>query len=215
MNHQESDMKHRASKRAAEALCALGLCLALGGCSSLSPRPEAPALYDLGLAAAVSPSPAFVPVKVEVRAPSWLAKPAMQYRLDYRQPAQRQDFAESRWAAPPAELLERRLLQAFSVPPSAAAGCRLRVDLDEFAQVFDAAEASRAVIVARAELLPPRGENVLARRVFDLREPAPSADARGGVVAFRKAGARLAGEIATWLESADSSVAAVRSSCRR
>ncbi|WP_164844413.1 ABC-type transport auxiliary lipoprotein family protein [Azoarcus sp. DN11] len=208
-------MKLRAWRRAAGAVFILGLGLSLYGCGNFPARPEAPALYDLGLAEAVGASPAVAPAKLEVRAPSWLATPAMQYRLDYRQPAQRQVYAESRWAAAPAELLERRLLQAFSVPPSAAAGCRLRLDLDEFAQVFDSAEGSRAVIVARAELLSPRGENVLARRAFDLREPASTRDARGGVVAFRKAGDELAREIAAWLASVDSGAAEVRSGCRR
>ncbi|NMG45614.1 hypothetical protein GPA22_18010 [Aromatoleum toluvorans] len=208
-------MKLRAWTRAAGTVFILGLGFALGGCGNFPTRPETPASYDLGLAEAVAPGPAVVPAKLEVRAPSWLATSAMQYRLDYRQPARRQAYAESRWAAAPAELLERRLLQAFSMPPSAAAGCRLRLDLDEFAQVFDSAEGSRAVIVARAELLSPRGENVLARRAFDLREPAPSPDARGGVVAFRKAGDRLTREIANWLASADSSTAEVHAACRR
>ncbi|AKU11939.1 putative lipoprotein [Azoarcus sp. CIB] len=132
----------------------------------------------------------------------------MQYRLDYRQPAQRQVFAESRWAAPPSEMLQRRLLQALLAPSATSGGCRLRLEVDEFTQAFEAPAASTAVIVARAEVLPPRGENALARRMFELREPASSADAKGGVTAFRKAGERLTTEIAGWM--AESAVGACR-----
>ena len=182
--------------------------LSLGACGGLPQRSVVPAIYDLGLAGAVSPAPAVLPSQIEVRAPSWLATSAMQYRLDYRQPAQRQVFAESRWAAPPAEMLERRLFQALSAPSSTSGGCRLRLEVDEFTQAFEAPEASTAVIVARAEVLPPRGENALARRMFELREPASSADAKGGVTAFRKAGERLTAEIAGWM--AESAVGACR-----
>lgn len=206
-------MTLRAWKRGARILGVLCTGLALGACGGLSQRPVAAAIYDLGLAEAVSPAPAVLPSQIEVRAPSWLATSAMQYRLDYRQPAQRQVFAESRWAAPPAEMLQRRLLQALSAPSSTGGGCRLRLEMDEFTQAFDAPEASTAVIIARAELLPPRGENALARRMFALREPASGADAKGGVTAFRKAGERLTNEIAGWM--AGPAAGAATAACRR
>ncbi|NMF87574.1 ABC-type transport auxiliary lipoprotein family protein [Aromatoleum petrolei] len=191
-------MTFRNWKRGVRILAALCAGLALGACGGLPQRSAVPAIYDLGVAEAASPAPAILPSKIEVRAPSWLATSAMQYRLEYRQPAQRQMFSESRWAAPPAEMLQRRLLQALSAPSSTGGGCRLRLEIDEFTQAFDAPEASAAVINARAELLPPRGENAVARRTFAMREPAPSADARGGVTAFRRAGERLANEIGHW-----------------
>lgn len=183
--------------------------VALVACGGLPQRASVPAIYDLGLAAAVSPAPAVIPAQIDVRGPSWLATSAMQYRLEYREPAQRQLFAESRWAAPPAEMLQRRLLQALSAPSSSGGGCRLRLEIDEFTQAFDAPESSAAVIIARAELLPPRGENVVARRAFAMREPATSADAKGGVTAFRRAGDRLANEITGWMDGA------AMAACRR
>lgn len=183
--------------------------VALGACGGLPQRPAVPAIYDLGLAAAVSPAPAVIPAQIDVRGPSWLATSAMQYRLEYRQPAQRQLFAESRWVAPPAEMMQRRLLQALSAPSSTGGGCRLRLDIDEFTQAFESPESSASIIVARAELLPPRGENAVARRRFAMREPAPSADARGGVVAFHKAGEGLENEIAGWMAGA------AMAACRR
>lgn len=192
-------MTSRGWKRGVRILAVLCAGLALGACGGLPQRRTVPAIYDLGLAESVSPMPAVLPSKIEVRAPSWLATAAMQYRLEYRQPAQRQAFAESRWAAPPAEMLERRLLQALSSPSSTGGGCRLRLEIDEFSQAFDAPESSAAVISARAELLPSRGENGLARMSFEMREPASSADAKGGVTAFRKAGDRLTNEIARWM----------------
>ena len=208
MNHHATLMTLRAWKRGARILGVLATGLALGACSGLPQRPIAPAIYDLGLAGAVSPAPAVLPSQIEVRAPSWLATSAMQYRLEYRQPAQRQVFAESRWVAPPAEMLQRLLLQALSAPSSSSGGCRLRLEVDEFTQAFESPDASTAVIVARSEFLPPRGENALARRMFEVREPASSADAKGGVTAFRKAGERLTIEVAGWM--ADSAAGACR-----
>lgn len=209
MNLHVPLMTLRAWKQGTRILGVLCTGVALGACGGLPQRATVPAIYDLGLAAAVSPAPAVLPAQIDVRAPSWLATSAMQYRLEYREPAQRQLFAESRWAAPPAELLQRRLLQALSAPSSGGGGCRLRLEIDEFAQAFDAPESSAAVIIARAELLPPRGENVVVRRAFAMREPATSADAKGGVTAFRRAGDRLANEIAGWMDGA------AMATCRR
>lgn len=213
MNHDGNLMKFRVWMRVTRILGLLSLGLAAGACGGLPQRPVVPAIYDLGLGEAVSAAPAVLPSRIEVRAPSWLSTSAMQYRLDYRQPAQRQVFAESRWAAPPAEMVERRLLQALSAPSSTGGGCRLRLEIDEFTQAFDAPEASTAVVVARAELLPPRGENALARRVFELREPASNADAKGGVMAFRKASDRLTNEVAGWM--AGPAANAATAACRR
>lgn len=201
MNHYGNLMRIRAWTWLTRILGLLSLGLVLGACGGLPQRPVVPAIYDLGLAETVAIPPAFLSSQIVVRAPSWLATSAMQYRLDYRQPAQREVFAESRWAAPPAEMIERRLRQALSGPSSAGGGCRLSLEVDEFTQAFDSPESGTVIVVARGELLLPRGENTIARRTFELREPATSADAKGGVVAFRRASDRLTNEIAGWLAS--------------
>ncbi|NMG74110.1 ABC-type transport auxiliary lipoprotein family protein [Aromatoleum diolicum] len=190
-------------------LCA-GMAVTLGACGNLGVKGDvSPALYDLGISEPVTGTPAILPTSIEVRAPSWLSNSAMQYRIDYQQPAQRQAFAESRWASPPAEMLERSLRRAFTTTlaaPTTGAitpgnGCRLRVELDEFTQVFDTPQSSYASIVARVELLPARGDSAVARQLLSIRETASSLDAKGGVSAHQRASVRLAHELAVWLTS--------------
>lgn len=187
------------------ALCLAAAAILPGACGTLGGTRDPLAVYDLGLAAPVTPAPVVVPARVEVRAPSWLATAAMQYRLDYEQPAQRQTFTASRWVSPPAEMLERSLNRAFSMPSggSADSACRLRLELDEFSQVFDSPQGSKAVLVARAELLPAHGDGIIARRLVSFEIAAASADAKGGVAAHQQGSRQLAGELAGWLGSLD------------
>lgn len=189
-------------------LLCLSMAVTLGACGKLGGTRDAnPALYDLGLGEPVARAPAILPASLEVRAPSWLANASMQYRIDYRQPAQRQAFAESRWVSPPAEMLERSLRRAFTTtlagPAASGAqtgnGCRLRVELDEFTQIFDTPQSSHASVVARAELLSARGDAVVARQLLSIRETATSPDAKGGVGAHQRASGQLARELAEWL----------------
>ncbi len=179
------------------------LAAALGGCAGLGTPPNDLALFDLGLADPVPVNGVARPSSVEVRAPSWLTTSAMQYRLAYAEPLRRQTYAQSRWAATPAEMLTRALDRALLVPGAEHSGCRLRVELDEFAQVFDSAERSHVLIAARATLLPQRGESPVAGRDLNLRVPAEPADAQGGVLAARAATRALAAELGTWFESLD------------
>lgn len=176
--------------------------LLLGACAA-GPQPAAKtAYYDLGPVAAAPNDRRVAALRgIEVSAPSWLDTPAMQYRLAYRDGRQRQSYAESRWAAPPAELVGLALRRRLSAGAGAGA-CRLSVDLEEFVQVFDAAASSRAVVEAHAQLLGPGGEP-LARRSFSLGRPAAGADAPGGVAAFSAAVQDLAAALHDWLDGLD------------
>lgn len=175
--------------------------LLLTACAGGGAKTSAIARYDLGTAPPANESPVLALRGIDVGAPSWLGTAAMQYRLAYADAGRRDIFAESRWAAPPAELLEaslrRRLASAAS--ESGSAGCRLRVELDEFIQVFDGPQASRAMVEARIVLQAPRSEQSLARRRLSLNKAATSADARGGVAAFAALAADMGSETASWL----------------
>ena len=175
----------------------------LAACSPLSLVPRPMAFYDLGLAEPRPLPPAAVPVQVEVKAPSWLDSSAMQYRLAWNDPDRRRAYAESRWAAPPAQLLAASLRRALSAEGGRSGNCRLRVELDEFVQHFDSEVGSSAQIVLRAELLARQGEVPLATRGFAVGEAAASADARGGVAAYRHAMRQLVAELAGWLSELD------------
>ena len=49
--------------------------------------------------------------QVEVQSPPWIDTTTMQYRLSYADRTRREAYAASRWAAPPARLLEQKLKQ--------------------------------------------------------------------------------------------------------
>jgi cholesterol transport system auxiliary component len=170
--------------------------LALAGCVPNNVRQNEAAVFDFGAAAGAWHGPALR--RLDVAAPSWLGTPAMQYRLAYNEGARRRAYADSRWAAPPAELLERALRgRAVDAGAGPASGCRLRLELDEFAQFFDTAQASRLVVAVRARLLS-RAEQPLVARGFTVERPA-GADARAGVAAASAAVQELGDRLAAWL----------------
>jgi cholesterol transport system auxiliary component len=169
--------------------------LPLAACVSGPERSADPARFDLG------PRPAKAATldagirNVEVLAPPWLAGGRMQYRLLYANPSRRLSYADSAWAAPPADLLAQALM--LRLAPAGAGDCKLQVDLDEFAQVFDSATASRFVLEARASLYAEG--KLLAGQGFALAQPAATADAKGGVAAAAVAERTLEDKLAGWL----------------
>ena len=131
-----------------------------------------------------SPAPAISLRSVDVVGPTWLDAPAMQYRLAYADPSRRASFTESRWVAPPPEMLQQSLRKSMTSAETqiAPGACRLQIEVDEFVQVFDSPQSSRGVVELRAALL-------LAR-----------ADARGGVAALAAATSDVSGAIRDWLD---------------
>lgn len=179
------------------------LASALAGCAAGPQSAAKISYYDLApLAAAPNNRIVAALGGVEVVSPSWLDSPALQYRLAYQGDRARQKYAESRLVAPPAELVGHALRRRM-LPGESAGACKLRIDLDEFVQVFDTADASRAVVEARVQLLAARGGELLARRSFSLSRPAAKADAKGGVAALAAAVEDLAAALHDWLGSLD------------
>lgn len=185
-----------------------GVCVLVGllltACASLPGALPALAVHDLGRLDSALPASGrtadWTPRAIEVVPAPWLVGNGMTYRLIYAQPTRRHLFQESRWVAPPAQLVELILGRALT---GGRGACRLRVDLDEFIQVFDAPADSRGVVEARAWLLAPLTEEVLARRAFHLEVPARTPDAPGGVLALREAVIQLHHELSGWLETQD------------
>lgn len=129
---------------------------------------------------------------------SWLAGTAMHYRLLYADANRREHFAGSRWSGQPAELLGIRLQRSLMASHDGpGAGCRLRLDLDDFSQVFDSAQRSRMVLEARATLYGAQ-QKVLGRHAISLAEPAGS-DAASGVAASGPLGTALIRELRGWI----------------
>lgn len=177
------------------------LSLLLAGCVGTPPRPVDIARHDLGDHAARWPQTGVNVARVEVRVAAWLDSTAQFYRLSYADPLRRHSYAENRWVAPPGELLERWLQRRILAerPEGAAPGCRLVLWLDELEQRFETPRTSQVVLAVRASLQPGRGETVFAAHAFQIVQPAPTPDVRGGVQATRTAAAALAQQLAGWL----------------
>ncbi|MDO9600348.1 MAG: ABC-type transport auxiliary lipoprotein family protein [Azoarcus sp.] len=178
------------------------LIVLLSACNGIGIPPKPVAIYDLGLIASRSLPADAVPSRIQFLAPTWLEVSAMQYRLEWDQPLRRRAFADSRWAAKPPEMLARALDRAVRSNGTATSECRLRIELDEFIQIFEAEDRSKVELVARASWLPARSEAALARKEFRLSQPAdPTAE--GGVAAYRELAAQFSDQLALWLSELD------------
>jgi cholesterol transport system auxiliary component len=185
------------------------LALALAACSLGPEKKDAAASYDLGAASSVASTPRIRSSLLvhAVAAPGWLESNAIVYRLNYQDAARQLSYANSRWAAPAAAMLTQRLraqLAAASdggivnIADGARADYALRVELEEFSQVFDTAETSRVVIVARASLVSVARRTLQAQKTFAIDKPAASANAQGGVHALAGASSELVDSIVAW-----------------
>jgi cholesterol transport system auxiliary component len=198
---------NRSIQRLYPAGAALAVALAfsvLAGCAG-NQAAFANVRYDLGPApqqvATSGPMPA---VKVlDVTAPATLTSDKLIYRLSYADAQQTASYANSRWTMTPSELLTQRLRDALSQRGTVLTGSDgvsapvLKVDLNEFEQVFDSQTQSHGEVTARATLIH-RGK-VLAQRTFVASAPASSADAAGGAQALAAASDDLVAQISTWL----------------
>jgi cholesterol transport system auxiliary component len=187
----------------------------LAGCGGNAQTTET-ARYDFGNLAS-SGTRSRVPITaVDVQASSWLSGPDMHFRLAYVEPLRRRSFAESRWAAPPAELLEtflkRRMI--FGQPDFSGTGCRLQLVLDELEQRFDDPQSSQMVLEVHAQLTPLREAEILSRRAFLIRKPAAVPAARGGVAATGDAVQVLADDLGRWLDEIAREKPAIVERCR-
>ena len=207
------------------ARCAMGwragalvvLCAAMAGCSVLD-KPVRPAVYDFGpglLAVAAAPGVAStLPVVTlfDVESASALDSTAVLYRLGYTNAQQLLPYAQARWSMTPAQLLRQRLRDSLGqrrTVLSPADGhvtgnqpaLALRIDLEEFSQLFSAPEQSVGLVRLRATVAQstPAGERLIGQRLVVVQRPAPSADATGGVRALAEASDAAVQELEQWL----------------
>lgn len=176
--------------------------LLLAACFTVGKRggDTAMAVYDLGPAATGLPQvPRQQPMALEVRMPLWFDALGINYRLAYAEPARLREYARARWAGPPAQLIQQRLMRDLGLLPAGQgrAACLLRIDIDEFSQVFSAPTVSRAVVQGRVQWLD-RSRARLAERPIEIGMPAGSNDSPGGVAALTVAVAELTGQIRFW-----------------
>ena len=169
------------------------LFIALAGCGG-NAADVAPRTFDLGFAPPAVKVPALRAASVRAVPP--FDDVQMHYRLAWRHASELAEYAQNRWAAPPAELLRKQLLRATG---EGVGKCSLEVELQEFTQVFSSKEASEARIEVRASL--SNGPARIASRGIALTEPGAGAEAASGAVAMARAADRLMQELAAWVSN--------------
>jgi cholesterol transport system auxiliary component len=151
--------------------------------------------YDLGFDYPKVSLPALRTVSVRATAP--FDGQEMHYRLAWRDTAEIAAFGQSRWAAPPSDLVRRHFLRA--TPSGTLAKCALEIELQDFTQVFRAREASEARIELRVALVAGNGR--VATRGVTITEPDAGTNAAAGAPAFARATERAIGELAAWINA--------------
>jgi cholesterol transport system auxiliary component len=188
------------------------------GPGELVSAPVAPATP--AAAAAGTLRPALAPLALDDigTAGGVLDSQALLYRLAYADARQLRPYAQARWSMPPAQLLGQRLRERLGqqravfnaregVALNRSQNARLpllRLELQEFSQLFSAPGASVGLIRLQATLLEmtPTGEKLIAQRTVMVQRPAPSADAAGGVRALTAAADAAIEELVPWLAQA-------------
>lgn len=184
--------------RSARLLSTSLLLVGLSACSVLpTPKPSNVHQFLLELPAAAGEVPADVngPVLVVARPraeaaldTSRMAYVTRRYGIRY--------FADNRWVATPAQMLEPLMVSALQAsghfsavmeqPASAPARLRLDTTLIQFQQDFTV-QPSRVELTLRGRLTDLASQRVLATRVFHVSRPAAKADPYAGVVATNDA----------------------------
>jgi cholesterol transport system auxiliary component len=202
-------------------LAALLLAALAAGCSALPDKPVRELMYDFGPVAPATEPPAAVVadtmalVLPNIDVSASLEGSALLYRLGYEDAFQLRPYAYARWSAPPGQLLHQRLREHLGrLRPVLDAGAAaslarrggltppvLRIELEEFSQLFDSQSDSRGLLRLRCTLLETTaaGERLVGQRSFTVQRPAPTPDAAGGVRALSAASDAVAQEIAAWL----------------
>jgi len=200
----------------------------MAGCSVLD-KPTRATMYDFGPgalatqalaltpAAAAAPATALPPLAIADIATSGgaLENQAVLYRLGYVDDQQLRPYSQARWTMPPAQLVRQRMRERLSqqrVVLNAREGVALnrsqnanlpmlRLELEEFSQLFSAPDASVGLLRLHATLveITPAGERLLAQRNLSVQRPASSADAAGGVRALTAATDAAIDELDRWL----------------
>lgn len=181
----------------------------LAGCALGPQTRQGAAAYDFGLARTdqdARPRLQQDLIVAEVSAPAWMDNSGIYYRLAYQDAARPRPYALSHWVMSPAALLGQRMRTGIARASSAgvfqtADGVRaaytLRLELEEFSQVFDAPDRSRALLQLRASLIRQRG--IVAQKVLSVERAAATPNAEGGVRALVAASDEAGEKLIDWL----------------
>lgn len=204
--------------RWAVATAALAL---LAACSALPQKPAPVARYDFGpqlrqASDAAVPANTLPLILANVRAAGVPdSSTAIHYRLAYADVRELRPYTQARWTMQFDQLIQQRVRDALSAQRAVVLGddgamqalnrgavpAMLRLDVEEFDQVFESTTSSHGVLRLRATLteVTPKGEVWLGQQVFTAQQPATSADAAGGAAALGAATDQVAQQLDAWL----------------
>lgn len=196
-------IKHISQKLS--TLCLLGCALLLQACASTVGAPMQ--TFDLGSlpTGAAEKNIALSISLAEINAPITLDGNAMLYRLHYENEQQLRPYAQSRWSMPPAQLLGQRIKSTIAAHHGTVMSSGdgvfdfpiVKIDLDEFSQIFTSTNQSHANIAMRASVIIKN--KLLAQRSFMVTQVSHTADAKGGAKAMQLAADQITNELLTWL----------------
>ncbi len=218
MNKPLTSVARRATRLGAGGIC---IALLLSGCAMPAPGAR-PAVYDFGpgpLNTAASRTDARLPALVleMVEANPALDGTAMLYRLAYTDSQQLRPYALARWSMTPTQLLGQRLRDTLgqrhtvlrpgdetiaSETPARQRPLALRIELEEFSQLFMAPGDSVGLLRLRATVvqIDARATPLVAQRSFTVQRNAASADAPGAARALSAATDAALQELDQWLQ---------------
>jgi cholesterol transport system auxiliary component len=191
------------------ALLLPALAALLTACATPQP-PVLKAVYDFGPVLSAntptsSPAAALrnaVVALPEIDASASLDSPALLYRLQYSNAQQLLPYAQARWSSSPAQLVRARVRDALAAqgPVLSTEGIApwvLRIELDEFSQLFESPSSSQGIVRLRASLL--KNDQLAAQTTVLARALAPSQDAAGGARALTAATDDAVRQLAAWV----------------
>ena len=212
-------------KRFLSLLCGAAVVF-LSACSALPDKPMRSLMYDFG------PGLVSVPAATQTQLPAIaleelstvggaIDNQSLLYRLAYTDAQQLRPYSQARWTMAPAQLVQQRLRETLSQrravfnagegvalnrSQNAVLPRILKLQLQEFSQLFSTPDASVGLIRLQATLveLTPAGEKLLFQRLLVVQRPAPTQDAAGGASALVQATDAAIAQLDDWLQTARS-----------
>jgi len=188
----------------------LSIFLTLGGCALGPEKRDAPTVFDLGAPPALNTANErrvnATLTAAPVAASPWLDTPNIYYRLAQRNASQPDAYALHRWTQSPAVLITERLRARLSmvtrgvVTPQdgAKTDYALRVELEDFSQVFSGEQSSKVSARLRASLVDGNTRVLRAQKTFAVERPAEP-NAPGAARALAAAADAVIEEITAWV----------------
>ncbi len=180
----------------------------LGACALGPEKRDAPTVFDLGpqrVQAAAKPVINATLLIPPVAASPWLDNANIQYRMMYQDASRPDAYAQNRWAMSPALMLTERVRARFAAASrgvvtaqdGARADYTLRIDLEDFSQQFESAQASKATARLRVSLIDQNTRALHAQRTFGAERPA-APNAPGAAQALAAASDAVIEELVAW-----------------